>query len=173
MSDGILFANPVDAINFDAAILAQVIAWRPTFGGKLVAVFRPYHDVTTSARRWEWPIVPLDNADLWMDGTDVWSTGTALDLIIERGASKLVVPEVNRRKPRKITGLDEMGKRVAVIVERISKKIDHRVVWADRHNGSLVTDPLYKTTFPSLEEALAFLEEHAKFAHKRQLQLGA
>jgi hypothetical protein len=171
MSNAVLFANPVDAINFDVAILAQVKLWRPTFGGKLMAILNKNHEIKTSARRWEWPIVPIGNIDWWINAEDVWATGSALDLMWERNYSKLIVPEVNHRRSHSYEKLNDAGEPVTVTVECISKKIDHRVIWAERRSGLLVTDPLHVKTFEYLEEALAATwAVRARFKHDHQSQ---
>lgn len=150
--DGILFADPFDALDFDQGITSRVLQWRPTFGGKLLASFdgpAPSDAVNLwGYRRWQWPIIPVELVRIW-DEEDVWITGTVGGFSDDE-IRAYVEPEVNKRRPHYTIH--------HISMPCISQKLAHRVLWCSRPRGMIVSDPLYRATFTDMEAALAFLE---------------
>ena len=150
--DGILFADPFDALDMYPAVRAAVSEWRPTFGGKLLATFDgwPPRDVRAhlAGRKWQWPIIPVEVVSICGEG-DVWITGTVSEFS-DAYIRAHVSPEVNLRQPRYTDDGPE--------IPCISRKLTHRVLWCKRWRKEIISDPLYQAVFTDLKEALAFLE---------------
>ena len=157
-ADGILLADPPDIPPVMPGIAYHIMYWRPTWGGKVLAVldYKPCDPgVDLLDTRFSWPMVPVRKWPFF----DCWYTGT-IDPFTEQleyhvwECFRLLRPEVNMRKP--ING-----------TERVSRRVAHRVIWADRTSGHLVTDPLYRKTFVLYDEALNYLRERERAQRER------
>jgi hypothetical protein len=150
--DGILFADPFDALDMYPEVRACVAEWRPTFGGKLLATFDgwPPREVRKhlAGRNWQWPVIPVEVVSICGED-DVWITGTVGEFS-DAYIQSFVEPEVNHRQSR----FDDDGTEIPCI----SRKLAHRVLWCQRWRKEIISDPLYRVVFTDMEAALAFLE---------------
>lgn len=148
--DGLLVACQLWPPPVIDGVTERIEYWRPTWGGKLLGAFKICPDgpgVQLPDMPFRWPVVPVAN---WPD-LDVWYTATVGELVDDiyfdtSCVLHLLRPERNMRKPKN-------G------VERVSRRIAHRVIWADRANGHLVTDPLHRRVFTSYGDALDYVRK--------------
>lgn len=163
-ADGLLLAEPFGPPFVMQGVTDHIAYWRPTWGGKVLGVFE--RDVRTLGidlqdNRFRWPAVPVSQ----LSGRDVWYTGT-VDFFIEQieydvwEYCRCLRPEHNMRKSTNGT-------------ERISRKIAHRVIWADRTSGHFITDPLYRKTFALYGDALDYLRERERVQRERMERVDA
>jgi hypothetical protein len=134
--DGILFSD-VDTAEWYEGVCKQIgirnfiKSWRVTSGGRVLGIV----DIAdweqyVENRDWTWPVVPVTKAKV---ANDCWVTGTASTKISKVMVEQEGKPDVCR--------------------------LAHRIVWAERRDGKLVSDPLRRRVFNRLTDIREFVRE--------------
>jgi hypothetical protein len=156
MAHGILFADIEIAIANKEEVLGKCpVKWRLTFGGKVLAVEllgecasmylgEPIIPIEFN-KVWQWPVVPMWHVTYSAWVVDCWATATART-VADKENVKRIEAEANPR----------------------SRKLNHRVVWADRKRSRFVTDPLLRREFASLGEVVDRLARLKQMYYNKQ-----
>lgn len=135
--DGILFADVDTAEWYEdtckrVGVKNFIKSWRVTAGRRILGVVDPSGwDQYVENRDWSWPVVPVTKATAIAN--DCWVTGTASNRIKNTLVEQEGKPDVRR--------------------------LAHRVVWAERRDGRLMSDPLRRRVFNRLTDIREFVRD--------------